>query len=173
MQCWWATERDLTQHHRPWLCQCIRSSPVLSSLRTEFRASVIFGSVSARTSYLASNLLYCTQCICLVATWKKQTTSVPAGRQMMSCAALLCLCMDQCCQSCPAHPAVPQHDSTVVVAPDTQQIREKIWCNICQLPLSKKLDSINIYPLPKKNTAITLYHIPVLPYSVSSFYWQV
>lgn len=41
--------------------------------------------------------------------------------------------------------------------------------NLCQLPFSKKLDSINTYPLPKKITAITLYHNSVLPNTVPPF----
>lgn len=109
---------------RSWLCQWIRSSPVSSSLGTELRASVIFSSVSTRTSYLASYLLHCTQCINCGSHWKKQTTSVLTGKQIMSCAAVMCLCTGQCCLSCPARPPVPQHVSTAAAAPDTQQIRE-------------------------------------------------
>lgn len=76
-----------------------------------------------------------------------------------------------CSRSCPAHPAIPLHSSTVVATHN--RLGKTVWYNICQLPFSKKLDSVNIYPLPKKNTAITLYHNPVLPNTVPLFYWQV
>lgn len=161
---------------RFWLCQCIRSSPVLSSLGTEFWVSAIFSSVNilpARTSYMASYLLWCTQCSC-GNHWKK-TDNLCANREtdnvlrssVMSCAwasdARAALLTPLFLSTTPLWWRLLAHN----------KLGKKVWYNICQLPFSKKLDSINIDSLPKKNTAITLSHIPVLPNTVLSFYCQV